>query len=85
MANEYSDERIRERAYHLWEQDGAPEGRSDEYWEKARRQIDAEGGDDPAPISADQSKKRTLEDAVPQEDSSETSGQLATPRAKRAR
>jgi hypothetical protein len=26
--------RIRERAYALWDQDGRPEGRADEYWEK---------------------------------------------------
>jgi hypothetical protein len=37
--------RIRERAYALWDQDGRPEGRADEYWEKARRLIEAE--DDP--------------------------------------
>jgi Protein of unknown function (DUF2934) len=28
--------RIRERAYHLWEADGRPHGRADEYWERAR-------------------------------------------------
>jgi hypothetical protein len=85
MANEHSDEHIRERAYHLWQQDGAPDGRAEEYWEKARRQIDAEGGDEPASVSADQSKKRTLEDAVPQDDPDDTAGQAASPRAKRAR
>jgi hypothetical protein len=37
--------RIRERAYTLWEEDGRPEGRADEYWERARRFIEAE--DDP--------------------------------------
>jgi hypothetical protein len=37
--------RIRERAYTLWDQDGRPEGRAEEYWEKARRLIEAE--DDP--------------------------------------
>jgi hypothetical protein len=37
--------RIRERAYALWDQDGRLEGRADEYWEKARRLIEAE--DDP--------------------------------------
>jgi hypothetical protein len=30
------ESRIRERAYHLWEQDGRPHGRADEYWERAR-------------------------------------------------
>lgn len=29
------NEQIRRRAYHLWEADGRPEGRSDEYWDKA--------------------------------------------------
>jgi hypothetical protein len=28
-------ERQRVRAYHLWEQDGCPHGRADEYWERA--------------------------------------------------
>jgi hypothetical protein len=28
-------ERIRRRAYHLWEEDGRPDGRADEYWDKA--------------------------------------------------
>ena len=39
------ERRIRERAYALWEEDGRPEGRADEYWERARRFIEAE--DDP--------------------------------------
>ncbi len=39
------ERRIRERAYALWEEDGRPEGRADEYWERARRFIAAE--DDP--------------------------------------
>jgi hypothetical protein len=37
--------RIRERAYALWEEDGCPEDRAEEYWERARRFIEAE--DDP--------------------------------------
>jgi hypothetical protein len=28
--------KIRERAYHLWLEDGCPEGRDEEYWERAR-------------------------------------------------
>jgi hypothetical protein len=34
--------RIRERAYVLWEEDGRPEGRAEEYWERARRFVEAE-------------------------------------------
>ena len=30
------EQRIRERAYHLWEADGCPHGRDAEYWERAR-------------------------------------------------
>jgi hypothetical protein len=37
--------RIREHAYVLWEEDGRPEGRAEEYWERARRFVEAE--DDP--------------------------------------
>ena len=39
------ERRIRERANALWEEDGRPEGRADEYWERARRYIEEE--DDP--------------------------------------
>ena len=28
------DELLRERAYALWQQDGSPEGRANEYWER---------------------------------------------------
>jgi Protein of unknown function (DUF2934) len=34
--------RIRKRAYQLWEEDGAPEGRAEEYWHRARELIDQE-------------------------------------------
>jgi hypothetical protein len=30
------EERIRVRAYHLWLADGRPEGRDQEYWERAK-------------------------------------------------
>ena len=33
---------IRERAYSLWEADGAPEGREWEYWLRAERDLDTE-------------------------------------------
>jgi hypothetical protein len=32
-----AEHRIRERAYFLWEQSGRPQGRADEFWERARR------------------------------------------------
>ncbi|MGR3908971.1 DUF2934 domain-containing protein [Burkholderia sp. SR8] len=42
--NEDRETQIRERAYRLWQADGSPEGRADEYWRQAEQQLDAEGG-----------------------------------------
>lgn len=39
MDVQMSEEQIRTLAFHLWEQDGSPDGRADEYWEKARQQL----------------------------------------------
>ena len=36
------EERIRHRAYLLWEAEGSPEGRQDEYWHRARELIEDE-------------------------------------------
>jgi len=35
--------RIRIRAYYLWLNDPSPEGKAEEHWEEARRQIETEG------------------------------------------
>jgi len=35
-------ERIRQRAYEIWQQEGQPEGKQQEHWERAVREI---GGD----------------------------------------
>ena len=41
-----TEHRIRERAYHLWEADGRPEGRDEEYWERAKASVhDEERGE----------------------------------------
>jgi len=37
------EEKIRVRAYELWEKDGSPEQRADEYWERAKAQVEEEG------------------------------------------
>jgi hypothetical protein len=34
--------RVRERAYHLWEADGRPEGNDQDFWERARELVDME-------------------------------------------
>lgn len=36
------EQRVRERAYELWEQDGRRAGEADKYWEQARKEIEAE-------------------------------------------
>ena len=42
MARDDILEPIRTRAYLLWEQAGRPEGGDLEFWERARREIEAE-------------------------------------------
>nr|WP_084302853.1 DUF2934 domain-containing protein [Bradyrhizobium sp. WSM2254] len=43
-----TEEQIRKRAFELWEQAGKPEGREDEFWQQAQRELqDAEGSGDP--------------------------------------
>ena len=47
--------RIRERAYHLWEEAGRPPGRALEHWTEAERQLEREiassGGEDNSPAA----------------------------------
>ena len=34
------EDRVRDRAYALWEKNGRPDGRSDEYWQQARSELE---------------------------------------------
>lgn len=47
------EQRVRERAYHLWEQEGRPHGRDKEFWERARALVGIEenpgAGQEPNP------------------------------------
>jgi hypothetical protein len=36
------EQRIRERAYHMWKMEGCPEGRADQYWLRAKEMIESE-------------------------------------------
>jgi Protein of unknown function (DUF2934) len=36
------EQRIRIRAYELWQQDGSMEGCADEYWQQAREMVERE-------------------------------------------
>jgi hypothetical protein len=56
------EEAIRERAYHLWNADGQPEGKADIYWLSAQREIlttslEANIVADSAPVAARPAKK----------------------------
>lgn len=37
-------QKIRERAHAIWEQEGRPDGRELEHWERAERELDGEEG-----------------------------------------
>jgi uncharacterized membrane protein len=37
-----TEEQVRTLAFYLWEKEGSPEGRSQEYWAKARQQLGAD-------------------------------------------
>ena len=51
---EIPHEKIRAVAYELWERDGAPDGRDEEYWHAAVKLLSDEAGaqDAPDPLSA---------------------------------
>ena len=36
------DDRIRERAHAIWEREGRPDGREQDHWEQARREVENE-------------------------------------------
>jgi hypothetical protein len=38
-----TDEQIRIRAHRLWEEAGRPEGRDDEFWDQAERELQKAG------------------------------------------
>jgi len=52
------DRRIRERAYDLWEKEGSPAGRDQEFWERARLMVEAEAA---APVRTPLSERSAEE------------------------
>ncbi|HZS63152.1 MAG TPA: DUF2934 domain-containing protein [Xanthobacteraceae bacterium] len=40
------DERVKQRAYQLWEEEGRPDGRAESHWEKARELVAIEDNQD---------------------------------------
>jgi hypothetical protein len=57
MQAETIEQRIRAKAYALWEEDGSMEGCADEYWRKARQLVEAE-------IAEEEQKRGVVDGAV---------------------
>ena len=89
--------RIKDRAYHLWEADGGPHGRHDEYWERARELIGMEDSagaaqlPNPETTHADATLIEPVEEAFIQENLGEFPDRFAdqgeaqpTPKARRS-
>jgi hypothetical protein len=64
------EHRIRERAYHLWMEAGSPEGRSDEFWHRARELEEQarEGGAAGPDAGGDKGALESLGDAMTEGD-----------------
>ncbi len=77
------EQRIRERAHRLWEQDGQPHGQDVEFWERARELIGMESGRAPGltPNPVPPGEDRPLDplpvdEAILEENLGETPGRL---------
>jgi hypothetical protein len=46
-----TEEDIRHRAYEIWEQNGRPEGRDEEFWHQAESEFNNGNIDEPSPSS----------------------------------
>lgn len=91
------EHRIRERAYHLWNDDGRPTGHHDEYWERARELVGMEDSAgfgqlvNPETAGRDPSQSQPVEEAFLQENLGEFPDRLSdqgenqpTPMARRS-
>ena len=54
-----TEERIRERAYRLWLEEGQPEGKASEHWEKARELLALESDPEEGKESLDEGYNKT--------------------------
>jgi hypothetical protein len=74
------DEQIRKRAHEIWEQEGRPEGKEREHWERAEREIGegAEGITGKSPFAADQEENLPPLAEVPVVKKKRTSSNAAT-------
>jgi Protein of unknown function (DUF2934) len=54
-----TEERIRERAYRLWLEEGQPEGKASEHWERARELLALESDPEEGKESLDEGYNKT--------------------------
>jgi hypothetical protein len=57
------EQKIREQAYALWEKEGSPNGRDQEFWERARLMVES----NTAPLMATPLGKRSAEEEATDE------------------
>ena len=75
------EDRIRQRAHQLWEEQGRPEGRHDEHWQQASSEIgeddgDSQGGGDNA-STGDFAPAHRLQEDPPEGDRDTIESELA--------
>lgn len=76
MNNE--EQRIRELAYQIWENEGRPEGKTEHHWALARELVESESRGDLA--ATDTKPKRARKTATRTQPAAETPALLAKPR-----
>ena len=69
------DERIRQRAHEIWEEEGRPEGREYSHWLRARAEIHDDDGD--APVPADIALNTLPPGTVPENPTAENPDRIA--------
>lgn len=59
------EQKIREQAYALWEKEGSPQGRDQEFWERARLLVEAAAAPQPAtPLGRRSAEEKAADEAV---------------------
>ena len=61
------DQRIRERAYHLWQADGEPHGQDMEYWERASELVGMADSAGAGQIDPDEDAARRVDGQIVEE------------------
>jgi len=81
-----NEERIRRRAHEIWQREGQPEGRDQDHWEQACREIAAEAAPDeaPTPTAPDGGATPAEAASAAQAVSGAPAAGKATPRPRRA-